>query len=711
MSLPTPDLPRESPGSSGPYEFGPFQLDTAERLLTRDGQPVALTPKAFDLLTHLVTRAGRLVEKRELMAALWPDTVVEEANLAYTVSALRKALGDGQEGEQFIQTVPTRGYRFVAAVTERPRVTPALATTASRRRILVGAAIGVALLAAALSLWRWMDARRGDRQVVRFELASIASEDLMIPAISPDGTRVVYAGSGGANHQLYLRPLDSLQATALPETTGAYSAFFSPDGRRLGFFVRNMVKTLDLATGQARTVLEINRPADFPIGGAWAPDGRIYYGAAFSGVFAVAATGGSPVVVAAARPGDGFHGWPQMLPDGGHLVFTAWRSDDISHAKTDILTLATGARRTILVGAVGAQYLATGHLAYIRDATLFAQRFDPRTLELSGPAIRVLDHVGSGLDAQPFYAASPKGTLVYHPGKSLSPLTELFWIAGGKEERLPAPPGFYADLALSADDGRLAVAPYYDGHQDVWVHEFKRGTWTRVTNSPVANAPEWNPVDGDSLVFTSVGREGLDLFTTRADGSSGAELLYASAYPKYVTSSAPGAGLVTFTEIRPETQADVWLLDVRTRRARPFLQTAAWEGRAALSPDGRWLAHGSTEAGRVEVYVRPVTGAAAKWLISTNGGNGPRWTRDGRSIVYNTPQGLMRVAVHAGETFSAEKPELLSDIDYVRHGVHPHFDIGLDGRLLLMKKPKDQPRFPLVVVQNWFAEFERTVGR
>ena len=98
------------------YEFGPFRLDPAERLLLRDGQAVALTPKAFDLLVYLVEHHGHLVEKQSLMTALWPDTVVEEANLAYNVSALRKALANGREDAKFIETVPTRGYRFVAPV-------------------------------------------------------------------------------------------------------------------------------------------------------------------------------------------------------------------------------------------------------------------------------------------------------------------------------------------------------------------------------------------------------------------------------------------------------------------------------------------------------------------------------------------------------------------------------------------------------------------
>ena len=115
-------------GDSPIYQFGAFRLDPAERLLLRDGRAVALTPKAFDLLVYLLERHGRLAEKHTLMAALWPDTVVEEANLAYNVSALRKVLDDSEDAASIIQTVPTRGYRFVAPVTTSSRRQADLAT-------------------------------------------------------------------------------------------------------------------------------------------------------------------------------------------------------------------------------------------------------------------------------------------------------------------------------------------------------------------------------------------------------------------------------------------------------------------------------------------------------------------------------------------------------------------------------------------------------
>jgi len=97
------------------YEFGPFQLISVERQLLRDGSPVPITNKAFETLLALVGRSGHLVEKSELMAAVWKDSYVEEGNLAVTISMIRKALGDSRRDQKYIQTITKRGYRFVAA--------------------------------------------------------------------------------------------------------------------------------------------------------------------------------------------------------------------------------------------------------------------------------------------------------------------------------------------------------------------------------------------------------------------------------------------------------------------------------------------------------------------------------------------------------------------------------------------------------------------
>ena len=100
------------------YEFGPFKLDPAEHLLLRDSEAVSITPKSFDLLVALVENRGHLVTKEELMERVWPDSFVEEANLSVKMSELRRALGEAPSANRYIETVPRRGYRFVAEVTK-----------------------------------------------------------------------------------------------------------------------------------------------------------------------------------------------------------------------------------------------------------------------------------------------------------------------------------------------------------------------------------------------------------------------------------------------------------------------------------------------------------------------------------------------------------------------------------------------------------------
>src|ERR1700722_3006519 len=104
------------PSSPAVYSFGPFFLDSAERIFSKDGVPLQLSPRAFDTLLLLVDRAPHLISKSALMNAVWAESFVEEANLAVVISVLRKALGDDGQERKYIQTVPKLGYRFIAEV-------------------------------------------------------------------------------------------------------------------------------------------------------------------------------------------------------------------------------------------------------------------------------------------------------------------------------------------------------------------------------------------------------------------------------------------------------------------------------------------------------------------------------------------------------------------------------------------------------------------
>ncbi len=140
--------------SRGIYQFGRFRLDPLKRLLLRDGEPVTVTPKVFDTLLYLVANPGRLIGKPELMARVWPDTFVEEVTIARAISDLRKALGEGANGEKLIETVPKHGYRFVAQVTEAA-ADGGTRRTAPRRWLVALALLAVGALAAAgWAIWR-----------------------------------------------------------------------------------------------------------------------------------------------------------------------------------------------------------------------------------------------------------------------------------------------------------------------------------------------------------------------------------------------------------------------------------------------------------------------------------------------------------------------------------------------------------------------------
>ena len=710
------------------YDFGPFRLEPAERLLLRNGQPVPLPPKAYDLLVTLVARAGHLVTKEDLFREVWPGTFVEEANLSYTVSIVRKALGDDREPYRYIETVPKRGYRFREAIVTKTEDEPhheSGSGTWSRRRLMllvVGAAVAAAALVITLTTRRLTGRDDSIVRIVRFEIPIPAS---VVPAISPDGTRIIYrVTTSDWNVQLYLRALDTLQSTPLPGTAGGMAPFFSPDGGTVGFFatpglanqtpgISPSLKTIDLATGHVTTICAAGI---MPRGATWGANGRIYFASSLhEGLSAVSARGGPPEVITRLQGKEVGHGWPELLPDGQHLLFSSYSGKSLEDAKLEILSLKTGARKTLLEGAFAARYSRSGHLLYVRQQSLVAVPFDAAALELVGQprrmveGIRVFRDVGSAV-----FAISTTDTLIYSLGSQDRTEIEWFDVLQQTRRGLTAPAGIYIDPSLSADGERLAIAPSYGKGQDIWIHEFRRGTWTRLTvNAGFDAAPVWHPADPDRVVFTTR-RDDSGLWELRsvpADGSREPEFLYGNAHPKFATSSSATARLLAFVESHPDTKEDIWLLHVGAKiAAKPLLRTVFRESCPALSPDGRWVAYESEESGKAEIYVRRVDDPdGEKWQISADGGDRPRWTRDGHHIVFRSAKRMMAAKVGRGNSFFVEKARVLFEGDFSFGGLStPNYDVSADGRRFLMIKPAGpSPSASFIVVQNWFTQFSQ----
>ena len=218
------------------WEFGPFRLDESELLLLRNGRPVGLTPKVFDTLVALIEQSGHLVEKEELMARLWPDTFVEEGALTRNISDLRKALGE----EQYVETVPKRGYRFVSPVREiaeqsarlivektteaqilieeeeeTPAALPLPGRQGHRERILKNRlatliVCGLLIAGGALGLRQFFKSKTSSDETRRtFQAMQVsrftASGDVVTAAISPDGKYVAIALAEGGHQSLWVR--------------------------------------------------------------------------------------------------------------------------------------------------------------------------------------------------------------------------------------------------------------------------------------------------------------------------------------------------------------------------------------------------------------------------------------------------------------------------------------------------------------------------
>ena len=532
-------------------------------------------------------------------------------------------------------------------------------------------------------------------------------------SISPDGQNLVYvAAPGGGRSQLYLRPIDQLEATPLPGTEEARSPFFSPDGQWVGFYAGGELKKVSLTGGSPFTLCNVG--AFF--GASWGPDDTIFFSRGIgSEFFRVSASGGTPEAVSVLDPEETVQvRWPEILPGGKAVLYTDWRGGLATSIA--VHSLETGERRTLVEGGSNPHYVPTGHIVFQRLDSLLAMPFDLERLEVTGSPAPVLQDVARGAvvgDAEHF-SLSEEGSLLYASG-TLSPITvELVWVdRQGVEQPLAEGLQGYRDPRLSPDGQRLAVwIPNANGF-DVWVFALGRGILTRLTFGNTSARVIWSR-DGERVIFASNRGEGtFNIFSKPADGSGTPVQLTTGAY-RIPTSVSSDGNTIVFRQNSNTTGRDIGMVRLEGEsEPEMLLQTLFEEHTGMLSPDDRWLAYVSNESGREEIYVRPFPGLGGKWQVSTDGGTEPMWSRDGRELFYRNGDKMMAVAISTEPELAPGRPTLLFEGRY-QSGVSAgnpatNYDVAPDGRFVMIRADESSGPTQINVVLNWFEELKRLV--
>ncbi len=583
---------------------------------------------------------------------------------------------------------------------------PQVAPAPSRMNRWLAALAGVALLAAA-GLGIVLATRRPPEAKVRkYQIASDPEFTFgHTPSISPDGRRMAITihptKSGPTRHLIAIRSLDGLSTQILPGTEDGREPFWSPDSRHLAFITPTQLKRIEPGAGPPVTVCELPE-GNATARGDWSADGTIIFGV--GELFRVSAGGGLPAKLPALAGERRVS--PRLLPGGRYL----FRMQGVQAG------VAVGAfdspQVTRLIAAAGPAVFAPlapgasqGYLVFLRERTLLAQRFDAAKPALSGEPFPLAESVDSVPGAM--FDVAGTEVLTYRSGSRGE--FQLTWLERDGKTQPAWNPGAYVALALSPDGKRVVLVEGTPPKQDLWMLELERKTYSRFTfDAGREFGPVWSP-DGRQIAY-GAGTESEGRILVKSAGGSGSEetLLKERGTPQ--DWSADGKFLIYTTGSRGTARTDIWVLPMTgEKKPRAWLQTQFAEFAARFSPDGKYIAYASDESGRFEVYVRPFPDATqGKWQVSTEGGNHPQWSRDGKHLYYfglGFQKPMMEVPVKiAGGSFEAGAPKPLFDsgITGASTGVQPRYARSPDGRFLVITSP-DSSDGPMTMVLNWAA--------
>ncbi|HEV2349396.1 MAG TPA: winged helix-turn-helix domain-containing protein [Terriglobia bacterium] len=748
---------------AGILRFGAFELDRSSGELRKSGLKIHLREQPFRILVMLLDRPGEIITREEIQNILWPnDTVVEfEHSINAAIKALRVALGDDADNPRFVETLPRRGYRFIAPVSSTgvppvelvgPGLAPASIdasgspdggkrpTQGSALQRVLPWALAMATIAAivfAIISAHYMLQPKTEESAIRFSISPPENRSFGYYtggtysggfSLSPDGRRLAFL-TGTLNPwigtQIWVRSLDDLAAKPLSGTEGALYPFWSPDGNYLGFIADGKLKKVEVAGGTPQTLCDAVGEGGVLTqeGGTWNREGVILF-VSHGSLYRVSEAGGVPALVAepdAARK-ETYYYLPQFLPDGLHfLVFAASRSLGIGGAVRggSIKVGSLDSKRTnvlLQAGSTG-MYTAPGYLLYLRDAILMARRFDAKRLRFTAEAVPIAENIGFDPVGGSYYSASQNGVLAYQTGGYGSGAdNQMVWF-GRRGEKLGnvGQTGSYTNPALSPDGTKLAVGlrdPKLNT-RDIWVDDLERGTSSRLTFNPADDfAPVWSR-DGSRIMFSSERKGQRDIYQKPAKGLGATESVFESKQQrKSMNDSSPDGRYIVFSTFENAVPLrSLWVLPLFGERT-PYtiVQGRSYVDSAQFSPNGRYVAYSADETGRPEIYVQTFPERGGKWQVSTGGGIEPMWRRDGKELFYlSLDNKVMAVDVKtdlAQFEGGAQKP--LFQVQLIPGGWRNRYVVSPDGQRFLMIVPAgDAKPSPITVVVNWPALLQK----
>jgi len=524
-----------------------------------------------------------------------------------------------------------------------------------------------------------------------------------IPALSPDGRRLVFTATTAGRKQLWVRDLDSMASRTIPGSEDADYPFWSPDGRFVAFFTANKLKKADLSGGPAVTICDVMIGG----GGTWNRNDVIVFAPGpATPLFHVPASGGTPVPLTtlAANESEGSNRYPWFLPDGRHFLFTA-RYKDAQRNAIYVGDLASKERVRLFAGSSNAVYTPPDLVLFIRGETLMAQQFEPGRMRISGEPVPIAEHVTDDhIGSSGKFTTSQTGMLAFYTGGSLVSASYLTWYdRAGKVMGTVGPAGARLSPKVSPN-GDLVVEDRIDEASiglDLWLHHVQGGTDSRLTFNQSSTFPVWSP-DQSQIAFQSFQPDGMAAIHQKSTTGAGKEeSLWAMRGFTVPTDWSMDGQFIIFTNQGAKTGNDIWALPLTgDRKPFPILQTPANEASARISPDGHWLAYQSDESGTPQIYVVAFPGKEGKWQISNQGGTRPVWGRDGKELFYiAADQQMTAVDVKTGAAFAHGTPRSLFE---TRTWPLPTFDISPDGKRFLIVSPAGHDSLAsMTLMINW----------